>query len=96
MAEIESMCKRLRSLGYIITPPPVEVEDMRIGQRLKAIRAAHGYSLQEVADRIGASKAYVWEVEKGRAKNIGSDKIMGFCKLYNATPNFILLGKESL
>lgn len=32
-------------------------------------RSALGWSLQKLADRSGLSKAHVWELEQGRAKN---------------------------
>lgn len=95
MSGIDNMCRRLRALGYIVTPPKIDVKELGIGGRLMVLRKAHGYSLQDVADRVDASKAYVWEIEKGRTNNIGSVKILRFCALYNMSPNFILTGSES-
>ena len=40
-----------------------------IGAAIRSARSATGLSLQEVADRAGLSKAHVWELEQGRAKN---------------------------
>lgn len=37
-----------------------------LAQRLKELRLKTGESLQEVADAIGASKAYVWTLESGK------------------------------
>ncbi len=42
---------------------------MSIGERLFSLRQKSGESLQGVADKVGASKAHVWELEKGRSKN---------------------------
>ena len=42
---------------------------MSLAMRLQNLRTAKQQSLQEVADAIGASKAYIWELEKGTAKN---------------------------
>lgn len=42
---------------------------MSLAMRLQNLRTAKQQSLQEVADAIGASKAHIWELEKGTAKN---------------------------
>lgn len=41
----------------------------RIGQAAKAIRQKRGLTLQEVADRGGLAKSYVWELERGEKTN---------------------------
>jgi transcriptional regulator with XRE-family HTH domain len=40
-----------------------------ISRRVAEIRRARRLSLQDVADGAGISKAHVWEIESGRAKN---------------------------
>lgn len=42
---------------------------MDIGEKLFSLRQKSGASLQQVADKVGVSKAHVWELEKGRSKN---------------------------
>ncbi|MGD9724783.1 MAG: helix-turn-helix domain-containing protein [Alphaproteobacteria bacterium] len=42
---------------------------MPLKDRLRALREAQKLSLQEVADKIGASKAHVWDLEQGRSTN---------------------------
>ncbi|MFK7745884.1 MAG: helix-turn-helix domain-containing protein [Roseobacter sp.] len=42
---------------------------MAIGDRLFSLRQKTGESLQGVADKVGVSKAHVWELEKGRSRN---------------------------
>ncbi len=42
---------------------------MNIGERLFSLRQKSGESLQGVADKVGVSKAHVWELEKGRSSN---------------------------
>jgi transcriptional regulator with XRE-family HTH domain len=37
-------------------------------------------SLQQVADEVGASKAHIWELETGRAKNPSIDLLMKLAK----------------
>jgi transcriptional regulator with XRE-family HTH domain len=40
-----------------------------LGARLRELRIAKGQSLQQVADAVGASKAHIWELEKGTSRN---------------------------
>jgi transcriptional regulator with XRE-family HTH domain len=42
---------------------------LSIGGKLKELRIKRNKSLQEVADAIGASKAHIWDLEKGNSKN---------------------------
>lgn len=46
-----------------------EFDGSSLGQRIAEFRAARRLSLQEVADAAGLSKAHVWELEQGRARN---------------------------
>lgn len=40
-----------------------------ISQQTKAFRIARGLTLQELADRTGTSKSYIWEIEKRGTAN---------------------------
>lgn len=54
---------------------------MSIGARLKELRVKKNKSLQDVADAVGASKAHIWEIERGGSKNPSMDlliKLAGF------------------
>jgi transcriptional regulator with XRE-family HTH domain len=42
---------------------------MALGAKLKELRMAKKLSLQALADKVGASKAHIWELETGRSKN---------------------------
>ena len=42
---------------------------MSFSINLKTNRLRKGYSLQKLADAIGASKAHIWDLETGRATN---------------------------
>jgi transcriptional regulator with XRE-family HTH domain len=43
--------------------------NMSLGAKLKTLRLKKGFSLQDLADAVGASKAHIWDLETGRAKN---------------------------
>jgi transcriptional regulator with XRE-family HTH domain len=42
---------------------------MALKDRLTRLRLAKDESLQQVADAVGASKAHIWQLEKGRTDN---------------------------
>lgn len=37
--------------------------------RLRTFRMKKGLSLQQLADKVGATKAHIWEMEQGRSQN---------------------------
>lgn len=41
----------------------------KLGVRLRTFRMKKKLSLQELADKIGASKAHVWDLEQGKTRN---------------------------
>jgi transcriptional regulator with XRE-family HTH domain len=45
----------------------VEVAEMELGQKLRAIRRGKDITLQQVADATGLSKSYISQIEAGRA-----------------------------
>jgi len=42
---------------------------VELAVKLKQLRLRSGKSLQEVADAVGASKAHIWDLERGASKN---------------------------
>lgn len=42
---------------------------MALAAKLKELRLKKGKSLQDLANEVGASKAHIWDLETGRAKN---------------------------
>lgn len=42
---------------------------MALAAKLKELRLRKGLSLQDLAEAVGASKAHIWDLEQGRAKN---------------------------
>ena len=42
---------------------------MALSDRLTRLRLERGESLQQVANAVGASKAHIWQLEKGKTQN---------------------------
>lgn len=42
---------------------------MALANKIKELRIRNALSLQDLATKVGASKAHIWDLETGRAKN---------------------------
>lgn len=79
-----------------MTPEAIQVSDrsaesrMSLGARLKSLRVRKGESLQDVADAISASKAHVWELEKGRSSNPSLDLLERLADHFGVTVGFLI------
>jgi transcriptional regulator with XRE-family HTH domain len=45
------------------------MSESKFGLRLRTFRMRKKLSLQELADKVGASKAHVWDLEQGKTRN---------------------------
>jgi len=55
---------------------------VELAVKLKQLRMRSGKSLQEVADAVGASKAHVWDLERGASKNPSLTLIKSLADFY--------------
>ena len=51
-----------------------------IARNAKGLRKAHRLTLQEVADRGGLAKSYVWEIENGKNTNPSIKTLVSLCR----------------
>ena len=58
---------------------------MALGARLRELRVGKGQSLQQVADAVGASKAHVWELEKGTSRNPSMELLTKLAEHFRVT-----------
>jgi transcriptional regulator with XRE-family HTH domain len=55
---------------------------MSLARKLSEQRLAKRLSLQDVADAVGASKAHVWNLEKGMTTNPSMDLVVKLAELF--------------
>lgn len=55
---------------------------MAFKNRLNQLRVANRLSLQQVADKVGISKAHVWNLEKGLAENPSMELVVKLADLF--------------
>ncbi len=58
---------------------------MSLAMKLQKLRTQRGQSLQVVADAVGASKAHIWELEKGTTKNPSIELLKGLAEHFGVT-----------
>jgi transcriptional regulator with XRE-family HTH domain len=69
----------------------MEELDVEIGQKLKKLREEHGYSMRDVATKIGIDHSYIGKIEKGKFPSL--DKLKKLCEVYGVTVQS-LIGQE--
>jgi len=63
---------------------------MAFNQRLKALRLKNDESLQQVADAVSASKAHIWELERGTSKNPSLDLLQRLAEHFKVTVGYFV------
>ncbi len=69
--------------------------DIKIADRLQAIRKKHGYSQEELADKLNVSRQAVSKWERGDASP-DTDNLIALAKIYNITIDELLNGDVSV
>ena len=55
------------------------------GARLRRLREAKGLTLQQVADAVGCTKAYIWELEMKEGQRPSAERVHGLAKVLGVT-----------
>ncbi|MBN1240300.1 MAG: helix-turn-helix transcriptional regulator [Gammaproteobacteria bacterium] len=63
-----------------------------MGQRIRTLRRAKGFSQQELANRLGVTKAAVMHWETGRTKNIRNRTMLELVRILETDQEFLLYG----
>jgi transcriptional regulator with XRE-family HTH domain len=66
---------------------------MSLGARIKELRIKKNKSLQDVADAVKASKAHIWEIERGGSKNPTMELLTNLADYFEVTVSY-LVGEE--
>jgi transcriptional regulator with XRE-family HTH domain len=66
---------------------------MSLGTRLKELRIKKNRSLQDVADAVKASKAHIWEIERGNSKNPTMELLDKLADYFDVSVSY-LVGEE--
>ena len=58
---------------------------MSLALKLQHLRAKSRLSLQDVADAVGASKAHIWDLERGKSKNPSIDLLTNLANCFQVS-----------
>lgn len=61
-----------------------------LGEKLRALRKERGWTLEDVAEKVSASKSSLWELENKAKGRPSADRVTELAKLYGVTPEFLL------
>ena len=59
--------------------------NMPLGKRLRQYREAKGLTLQQVADAVGCTKAYIWELEMREGQRPTAERLNAIAKFLGVT-----------
>ncbi len=65
-----------------------------VGKRVRRIRTQMGLTLDQLAERAGISKSFIWEVEQDRT-GISGEKLLRVANALGASVDFLLKGEPS-
>lgn len=69
---------------------------MSIGEKIRQLRLSRNCSMEEISEYLGyKNKKSIWEIETGRTKDIGFEKIIKLCTLFNVEESFFKESEDS-
>lgn len=66
------------------------------GTRLRRMREAKKLTLQQLADAVGCTKAYVWELEMKEGQRPSADRVLALAKVLGVTVEDLIEGVGSV
>lgn len=69
-------------------------EEKEIGERIKYLREVNNYTRDALAERIGISAKFLYEIEKGR-KGFSADTLVKIAKSVSVSCDYIMFGDKA-
>lgn len=66
------------------------LDNIEIGKRLESRRLALGYTMEQVASKIGVTKSTIQRYEKGKIQKIKLPVIESYCSVLQINPNWVI------
>jgi transcriptional regulator with XRE-family HTH domain len=68
----------------------MEIDLRQFGERLRAARQARKWTQQEVADRLGAPRTWVSDLENNQQRGLSADTVMRFARGLEVSADYLL------
>ncbi len=63
-----------------------------LGERVRALRQKRGLTLERLAERVGSSKSYIWEIENKDVARPSAEKLAHIATALDTTVEYLLAG----
>jgi transcriptional regulator with XRE-family HTH domain len=60
------------------------------GRRLTVIRQALDLTQEQVADKLGAARSWISELERGRQRGLAAETVVRLCRALDCTSDYLL------
>lgn len=61
-----------------------------LGAKIKELRKQKGLTLEQLAERIGSGKSYIWEIENKGVKRPSAEKLAAIAKELDVTTDYLI------
>jgi len=62
----------------------------RLGEKLHKLRKEKGFTLDQLAEKSGLSKSYLWELENRESQRPSAEKLTALASVFSVSPAFFL------
>ena len=61
-----------------------------LGAKIKELRKEKGLTLEQLAEKIGSGKSYIWEIENKGVKRPSAEKLAAIAKALDVTTDYLI------
>lgn len=65
-----------------------------LGERLNNLRKSKSYTLEQLAEKSGVSKSYIWELENKNPPRPSADRLLALSKHLDVTLEYLMYGES--
>ncbi len=65
-----------------------------LGERVRELRQKKGLTLEALADRVGSSKSYIWEIENKDVARPSAEKLHQIAVALETTTEYLIAAEE--
>lgn len=62
----------------------------RLGEKLHKLRKDKGFTLDQLAEKSGLSKSYLWELENRESQRPSAEKVAALANVFGVAPTFFI------
>lgn len=62
----------------------------RLGEKLRKLRKDNGFTLDQLAEKSGLSKSYLWELENRESRRPSAEKLTALASVFGVAPTYFI------